>query len=502
MRLAPRNLTASRASGIRTKQVVDGKEQRTTFVVQEVREGWVREKEEGEEGAWKAWREHAELSSSWSSCWARCLSLRFLFLSPSRISPFPASSSPPSPAASLASRSESTGQATVSTPPLWISRSSPSSGRSLRSVSPFFASYGVFLPSLSECSICLSSCAPCYALLFLSSCSFVFDAQVRTSCAGSRASAMALTWASRSYQGLQARRSCQPKLVSTTPLIPETEFRLLLQQLWRESTVWGFPCCWYRQLYLLWFTSWWPTSQDVKPAANLLSSWQMLNRLVPQISVFSASSETIPFSFFQMHSTKVTTVCVYRFQSAKSVETHTQDTFLCSGSWTWTVVVSWEESMTVTRMCLLGCLLINRASLWTVKDLFCITKSLKEVFTIAKLMTLPWLQEFMQPETWFHFQQHGTHWVEPLQLPPHFMFHCWAIPYLSLLFLWTSMNGQQLCSNQPAKSPLDCLSAWISYPKGILSWQSSNHCMTRTQEWCCSMDLGVAYFLGVMLWVL
>ncbi len=33
---------------------MDGKEQRTTFVGQEVREGWVREKEEGEEGAWKA----------------------------------------------------------------------------------------------------------------------------------------------------------------------------------------------------------------------------------------------------------------------------------------------------------------------------------------------------------------------------------------------------------------------------------------------------------------
>jgi hypothetical protein len=48
----------------------------------------------------------------------------------------------------------------------------------------------------------LLSCAPHYALLFLSSCSSVFDAQVRTSCAGSRASVVALTWASRSYQGL------------------------------------------------------------------------------------------------------------------------------------------------------------------------------------------------------------------------------------------------------------------------------------------------------------
>jgi hypothetical protein len=48
----------------------------------------------------------------------------------------------------------------------------------------------------------LSSCAPRYALLFLSSCSSVFDAQVRTSCEGSRASAVAFTWASRSYQGL------------------------------------------------------------------------------------------------------------------------------------------------------------------------------------------------------------------------------------------------------------------------------------------------------------
>ncbi len=159
MRLAPQNWTVSRTFGIRKKQVVDGKEQRTTFVVEEVREGWVREKEEGEEGARKAWREHGELSSSWFSCWAPCWSLRFLFLSPSRISPFPESCSPPSPAASLASRSESTGQATVSAPPLWISRSSPSSGRSLWSVSPFFASCGVFLPSLSVCSICLSSCS-------------------------------------------------------------------------------------------------------------------------------------------------------------------------------------------------------------------------------------------------------------------------------------------------------------------------------------------------------
>ncbi len=32
---------------------MDGKEQRTTFVVEEVREGWVQEKEEGEEGARK-----------------------------------------------------------------------------------------------------------------------------------------------------------------------------------------------------------------------------------------------------------------------------------------------------------------------------------------------------------------------------------------------------------------------------------------------------------------
>jgi len=32
---------------------MDGKKQRTTFVVEEVKKGWVREKEEGEEGARK-----------------------------------------------------------------------------------------------------------------------------------------------------------------------------------------------------------------------------------------------------------------------------------------------------------------------------------------------------------------------------------------------------------------------------------------------------------------
>ncbi len=88
--------------------------------------------------AWKPRRERTERSSSSSSCWDHSLSRRCLFLSPSLTSPFPAPYSRHSLAASLASRSESTGRVTVSALPLWISPSSPWSALLLRSVSVLY----------------------------------------------------------------------------------------------------------------------------------------------------------------------------------------------------------------------------------------------------------------------------------------------------------------------------------------------------------------------------